>query len=62
VAFAKKVCTTENPGKFDLMVVNTFPIEEAPKKALWPIKESLNEGGDVVLIWQSAVVGILTIS
>lgn len=55
VAFAKKVYSTENPGKFDLMVVNTFPIEEAPKKALWPVKEALNEGGDVVLIWQSAV-------
>ncbi|MFB3886902.1 MAG: nickel-dependent lactate racemase [Thermodesulfobacteriota bacterium] len=55
IAFAKKVCSTENQGRFDLILVNTFPIEEAPKKALWPIKEALNEGGDVVLIWQSAV-------
>jgi nickel-dependent lactate racemase len=55
IAFAKKVYSTETPGRFDLILVNTFPIEEAPKKALWPLREALNEGGDVVLIWQSAV-------
>jgi nickel-dependent lactate racemase len=55
IAFAKKVYSTETRGKFDLILVNAFPIEEAPKKGLWPIKEALNEGGDVVLIWQSAV-------
>ncbi len=53
VAFANKVYGTENPGKFDLMVLNAFPIEESPEKALWAAQESLNDGGDVVLIWQT---------
>jgi nickel-dependent lactate racemase len=53
VAFANKVYGTENPGKFDLIVLNAFPIEESPEKALWAAQESLNDGGDVVLIWQN---------
>ena len=53
VAFANKTYCTENRGKSDLMVVNTFPIEESPGKALWPARESLNDGGDVVVIWQN---------
>jgi len=53
VAFANKVYGTENPGKFSLMVINAFPVEESPEKALWPAEESLKNGGDVVLIWQT---------
>ena len=51
--FANRVYGTENPGKFDLIVVNAFPIEESPEKALWTAQESLNNGGDMVLIWQT---------
>ena len=54
VARAKEVYGTESKGRFDLMVINAFPIEESPKKALWPAKEGLQENGDVVLVWQSA--------
>jgi len=54
VAFANKAYGTENRGKFDLMVLNAFPIQESPEKALWPARESLNDGGDVVLVWQTA--------
>jgi len=53
VAFANTVYGTENQGKFDLLVVNSFPIEESPAKALWPAEESLNDGGDAVVIWQN---------
>jgi nickel-dependent lactate racemase len=53
IAFANKAYGTENRGKFDLMVLNAFPIEESPEKALWPAQESLKRGGDVVLIWQT---------
>lgn len=53
VAFAKTIYCTANQGKFDLMVVNTFPVEASPMKALWPGQQSLNDGGDVVVIWQS---------
>lgn len=53
VAFANTVYRTENCGKFDIMVLNTFPIEETPRKALWAAKESLKDGGDVVLVWQN---------
>lgn len=53
IAFANKAYGTENRGKFDLMVLNAFPIEESPEKAFWPAQESLNHGGDVVLIWQT---------
>jgi len=52
VAFANKALRTENRGKSDLMVVNTFPIEESPGKARWCGRESLSDGGDVVVIWQ----------
>lgn len=54
VAFANSVYGTKNPGKFDLLVLNTFPVEESPEKALWTAQESLNDGGDVVLIWQNS--------
>ena len=50
VSFANRVYATENPGRFDLMVVNAFPLEESPEKALWPARESLNDGGDVILL------------
>ena len=53
VAFANRVYSTKNPGKFDLMVLNAFPIEESPEKALWAAQESLNERGDIVLVWQN---------
>jgi len=53
VAFANRVYGTKNAGKFDLIVLNAFPIEESPEKALWTAQESLNNGGDVVLIWQT---------
>ena len=55
VAFANTVYNTEKQGEFDLMVVNTFPIEEAPMKALWPARESLSKGGDVVFVWQNTM-------
>jgi hypothetical protein len=54
VAFANRVYGTENPGKFDLLILNSFPLEESPEKGLWPAEESLNPEGDVVLIWQNA--------
>jgi nickel-dependent lactate racemase len=53
VAFAKSAYGTENPGKFNLLVINAFPVEESPEKALWPAEESLNDGGNVILIWQT---------
>ena len=53
VAFANSVYGTENPGKFDLLILNSFPLEESPEKGLWPAEESLNPEGDVVLIWQN---------
>lgn len=53
--FANKVYGTENKEKFNLMVINSFPIEESPRKALWPAKEALNNGGDAVLIWKNVV-------
>ncbi len=53
VAFANTAYRTETQGTFDLMVVNTFPVEESPGKALWPARESLKDGGDVVVIWQT---------
>lgn len=53
VTFANEVYATENPGRFDLIIVNSFPIEESPEKALWPSNESLHKDGDVVLIWQN---------
>ncbi len=53
VKFARSVYTTESPGKCDLLVLNTYPVSEAPGKVFWAAKESLREGGDVVLIWQS---------
>jgi nickel-dependent lactate racemase len=55
VIFAKKVYGTENRGKYDLLVCNAFPIERSPSKAFWAAKEALNDGGDVILIWQSIV-------
>jgi len=54
VDFANSVYGTENPGKFDLLILNSFPLEESPEKGLWPAEESLNPEGDVVLIWQNA--------
>jgi hypothetical protein len=54
VAFANSVYGTENPGKFDLLILNSFPLEESPEKGLWPTEASLNAEGDVVLIWQNA--------
>jgi len=54
VAFANSVYGTENPGKFDLLILNSFPLEESPEKGLWPAEASLNPEGDVVLIWQNA--------
>jgi hypothetical protein len=53
VDFANRVYKTENPGKFDLLILNSFPLEESPEKGLWPAGESLNPEGDVVLIWQN---------
>ncbi|MEW6674010.1 MAG: lactate racemase domain-containing protein [Thermodesulfobacteriota bacterium] len=53
VNFAKKVYQTENQGRYDILVVNAFPVEETPIKAAWPAKEFLKKDGDVVLIWQN---------
>jgi len=56
VQLAAKIYGTEHPGKCDLVVLNTFPIETAPKKVLsWAGADYLNDGGDVVLIWQSVI-------
>lgn len=52
-AAGKKIYLTESKGKFDILVLNTFPIEETPGKALWAAKEALKEGGDIVLVWQT---------
>lgn len=53
MASGKEIYLTENRGKFDILVLNTFPIEETPGKALWAARESLTDGGDIVLVWQS---------
>lgn len=53
VDFANTVYQTKDTGKYDLMVVNAFPVEETPIKALWPTERFLNEGGDIILIWQN---------
>jgi hypothetical protein len=54
VAFANQVYGTRNSGSFDILVLNTYPIEESPEKALWPTEQSLKRDGDVVLIWQNS--------
>jgi nickel-dependent lactate racemase len=54
VAFANRVYGTKNLGLFDLLVLNTFPIEESPEKAFWAAEQSLKKDGDVVLIWQNS--------
>jgi nickel-dependent lactate racemase len=53
VTFANEVYRTENKGLYDLMVVNAFPVEETPIKALWPAEDFLKKDGDVILIWQN---------
>lgn len=53
VKFAKQVYQTENQGRYDLLVVNAFPVEETPIKAAWPAKEYLKKDGDVILVWQN---------
>jgi lactate racemase len=53
VNFASQVYKTENEGAYDLMVVNAFPVEETPIKALWPAEMYLKKEGDVILIWQN---------
>lgn len=53
VKFASEVYRTENKGLYDLMVVNAYPVEETPIKALWPAESFLKKDGDVILIWQN---------
>jgi len=50
INFAKKTYSTPDKGKFDLMILNAYPIEETPRKAFWAAHRYLNDGGDVVLI------------
>jgi hypothetical protein len=53
IAFANQIYGTRNSGPFDILVLNTYPLEESPEKALWPTEQSLRKDGDVVPIWQN---------
>jgi len=44
---------TEAATDMDIVVTNTYPIENEPVKADWPAKASVRGGGDVVYIWRT---------
>ncbi|MGH8059580.1 MAG: hypothetical protein ACREOH_20465, partial [Candidatus Entotheonellia bacterium] len=47
------VYTTPVPKDCDIVVTNSYPIENEPGKALWGANASVKQGGDVVCIVQS---------
>lgn len=51
--FGQGVYTTPVPKDCDIVVTNSYPIENEPGKALWAPNASVKQGGDVVCIVQS---------
>ncbi len=50
VKMARDVYGTKPINNADVLVLNSYPDEPQMVRALWPVANSLNEGGDVVLI------------
>ena len=53
VGRAKALYATACPENADIVVCNTYPIENQATKGVWPARLALKEGGTVVVITQS---------
>ena len=53
VAAAKRLYTTPLASECDVVVVNTYPIENQAAKGIWPADLSLKEGGVAVVVSES---------
>ena len=53
VRLATEVYSTEVAEGADVVVLNTYPDESQFVRSTWPVPQSLNEGGDVVMVIQS---------
>ena len=52
VEVARTLYATPTPTECDVVVVNTYPIENQAAKGMWPTERSLKAGGIAVIISQ----------